>query len=164
METVVLLLVFIIIGIMGYIVMNKLGASLEEIQRCRDSERAGGMDIIRIACENPTMLSAVSCAVDKMLGEFRKISFCFYTGCRDDIQKMLENGNADIVLLTEEGDIGIGKSGEYGKKVSSFVPISLMEPLTGLRIEPVEKQQMAMYVIWQERHMTEEQRRLLSNI
>lgn len=162
METIVLLLALIIIGIIGFTIMKKLDDFLKKSRHQQKYVLENRKDVIKIACENPIMLSSVSTALEKISKEFKKTSFYFYTGCRTDIQKMMENESVDIILLMEEIDVRNNES--YGEKVSSFVPSSLPELLTGLTIEPIENQQMVMYVLWNERHITEKQRKLLSNI
>ncbi|MCI7813057.1 MAG: hypothetical protein SO016_08535 [Lachnospiraceae bacterium] len=159
MESIVLILVFIIVGIAGFGVMKKVDLFLAESCVVQKHISEGKENVIKIACENPIMLTSVCEALDKMAEEFRETSFCFYTGGRDDIQKMIENESVDIVLLMEEMDGNINSL--YGKKQSFFVPASLEEPLTGLKIEPIEHQRMMMYVLWNERHITERQSQLL---
>ena len=72
---------------------------------------------------------------------------------------MLENESVDIILLMERLDAGITE--EYGEKISSFLPHSLSEPMTGFVIEPLDDQQMNMYVVWKKEHITEKQRVLI---
>lgn len=161
METVVLLLFFIVIGITGFII-KKLDVFHEENRKQEKCALESRENVIKIACENPIMLSSVSDALEKTAKEFKETSFYFYTGCRTDMQRMLENGSADIILLMEE--MHVEDNGSYGKKIGSFFPSSLSEPLTGLTIEPIEKQQMVMCVLWNKKHITEKQRELISNI
>lgn len=162
METSGLLLVFAIIGIIGFLVMKKVDVYLETSQNRSKDTLKSNKDVIRIACENPIMLTSISEALENTSKEFADILLYFYTGCASDIQKMLEDERADIILLLEDADMG--KQGDYGRKASTFVPNSMTEPLTGLTIEPIESQQATMYVFWNERHITEKQRKLLFNI
>ena len=108
------------------------------------------------------MLSSVSDAFEKGGKELKDLSVYYYTGSRLDIQKMLEDKSVDILLLLEDENMDKDKC--YGKKVSSFLPAALSEPVTGLSIEPVEHQEMVMYVLWNECYITEKQRKLLFNI
>lgn len=162
MEVVVLLLVFIGIGVVGFFAVKKWDAFLEKNQEQSMGRIEGRKDVIKIACENPIMLSAVSDAVGKTFKEFQKTSFYFYTGSGTDIRKMLENGKADMIFLMEEPEVE--EKEQYGKKESSFVPFSLTEPFTGLTIEPVESERKVMYALWREERITEKGRRLLSII
>ena len=162
MESAVLVVIFLAIGIMGFLMIRELDAFLGENMSSRQSMPGSGEEVIKIACENPIMLSSVSAAFEKSPKDVRKISFCFYTGCKTDIERMIENESVDIVLLMEKMDIPNDK--KYEEKVSSFTPSSLKEPLTGLVIEPIQMEQREMYVLWNERRITEKQRKLISNM
>ncbi len=162
MELVVLLLVFIGVGMIGFFVVKKWDAFLEENRKPSMSTSENREDVIKIACENPIMLSAVTEAVGKTLKEFQKTSFYFYTGSGTDVRKMLENEKADMIFVMEEP--GDKDKEQYGEKESSFVPASLSEPFTGLTIEPVERERKVMYALWREERITEKGRKLLSKI
>lgn len=162
MELVVLLLVFIGIGMIGFFAVKKWDVFLEENRKPSTSTKESREDIIKIACENPIMLSAVSEAVGKDAKEFQRTSFFFYTGSGTDVRNMLEKEKADMIFLMEEPKEEEKK--QYGEKESSFVPASLSEPFTGLAIEPVESKRKVMYALWKEECITEKGRKLLSKI
>lgn len=161
MSTIILLLFFAGMVILGFTAMKKLDVFLaENVQK--ESHLKCGENIIKIACENPIMLSSVSEKLETFSKECKQISFYFFTGCRTDLRRMLENESVDLVLLME--DMNVGDKESYGKKVSTFFPSSLSEPMTGFKVEPLENQQMNMYVLWKETHITEKQRMLLPYI
>lgn len=162
MEGLAWLLIFIAIGIMGFIMVKKVDDYTEEIRNQKQDTLKSREDIIKIACENPMMLSCVSKAIEKKEKDFKKTSFYFYTGCEADLWRMLEHENVDMILLMEKPDI-VNKE-DYGEKESSFVPSSMPEPTTGLTVEPIENQQESMYVLWNENRITEGMQKLLSNI
>ena len=161
MTTIVLLLFFVGMLILGFAAMKKLDVFLAENAQ-KDSGMKSGENVIRIVCENPIMLSSVLEKLETFSKECKEISFYFFTGCRTDIQRMLENDSVDLVLLME--DMNVGDKESYGKKVSTFFPSSLSEPMTGFTVEPLENQQMNMYVLWKEKHITEKQRMLIPYI
>ena len=156
MEMIMLLLIFIIIGMIGFIMMNKIDAFLEQSKQIDVLKNRE--DVIRIVCENPIMLPYISEKIEKNKKEFNGIFFHFYTGCREDI----ENGNYDIILLM--GEPSAREYEHYEKKTSSFVPASISELLTGMIIEPVENQKAIMYVLWNEKYITETKRKMISMI
>lgn len=161
MNIIVLLLFFLGMAILGFAIMKKLDVFLiNNVQSKNDmnSEK----NVIRIACDNPIMLTSILEKLETFSREYKEISFYFFTGYRTDIKKMLENESIDLVFLME--DMNIGDKECYGKKVSSFFPQPLTEPITGFTIEPLENQQMNMYVLWKKTHITEEQRMLLPYI
>lgn len=160
MEAIMLLLIFILIGFIGFIIMKNVDAFFEERRNGQMYAIENREDIIRIVCENPIMLPYVSKKIEEQKKEFKRISFCFYTGCRDDIEKALADGNYDIALFI--GEPGAGEDGCYRKKISSFVPASIYESLTGLDIEPVESERTVMYVLWNEKYITEIKRKMIS--
>lgn len=162
MEIAVLLLVLFAIGMISFLIIKKLDISLEKQQNQESCSSENREHVIKIACENPIMLSSVSDAFEKGGKELKDLSVYYYTGSRPDIQKMLEDKRVDILLLLEDETMDKDKC--YGKKVSSFLPAALSEPMTGLSIEPVEHQEMVMYVLWNECCITEKQRKLLFNI
>lgn len=162
MEMVMLLLVFIIIGMIGFAIMKKVDTFLEENQSRQMDALKNREDVIRIVCENPIMLPYISEKIEKNKKEFNGISFHFYTGCREDIEKALENGNYDIILLM--GETSAREYEHYEKKTSSFVPGSISELLTGMIIEPIENQKAIMYVLWNEKYITETKRKMISMI
>ena len=165
MEIIEFLLLFLIIGILGFLLMKKTGMFLEEVEENRNllkSVPQPGEQSIAIACENPVMLSAINCALEKSSNELHGISYRFYTGDRKEIQKMLEEHRVDVILLLEKADLK--EKGNYGEKTGSFAPFTLSESLTGIIIEPVRKEQTTMYVFWDEGRITENQRKLLSYI
>ncbi|MDY3918294.1 MAG: hypothetical protein SOZ59_04730 [Candidatus Limivivens sp.] len=170
MGAVVLLLGFLAVGGMGFFFMRKLDGFLEE-NRCRqETDSVNGGEILRLACENPMMLASVTGAVEKAAEEFRETSFYFYTGGREELQKMLENERVDVILLMEEPEEmrqnvqKYGKIGGYERRKSFFIPAALTEPSTGLRIEPIENHRRVMYILWNERTISEKQRRLLASV
>ena len=96
METVVLLLIFIITGSMGFLVMRKLDAALAKIRRQPEYITESREDVIKIVCENPIMLSSVAAALDQMPKEYKKkTSFCCDTASKEDIQKMIDKEKID---------------------------------------------------------------------
>ena len=134
----------------GFIIMNKMDAFLEKSKQ--RSTLKNREEVIRIVCENPIMLSYIFEKIEKNKKELDGIFFCFYTGCREDIEKILENGKYDIILLMREPS---DKTYEYyEKKISSFAPASISEPLTGMKIEPIENQKATMYVLWNKKYIT----------
>ena len=72
MEMVVLLLIFIITGSMGFLVMKKLDTDLAKIRRQPEYITESREDVIKIVCENPNMLSTVASALDQMPKEYKK--------------------------------------------------------------------------------------------
>lgn len=148
MGDIILLLVFLAMGIVGLFVMKRLDVFLMKNIHI-NPEKRDEENIIRIACENPIMISSLLEKAEPMLGEYNKTSFYLYTGHRTDIKKLLENESVDIVLLME--DMHIEHMGNYEKKISSFFPHSLLEPMTGFTIEPLENQQMSMYILWKKK-------------
>lgn len=117
---------------------------------------------IKIGCENPIMLSSLSEKIENHKQEFAGNSFSFYTGCREEIVQFLNEGNCDIVLLL--GEMMVENYRYNIKKLSSFIPSSVYEPLTGIPIEPIENQSAVMYILWNEKYMTETKRKLISYI
>lgn len=77
METVVLMLVFIAIGCVGFFVMKKLDTGLEEIRNQSQNASEHREDVIKIACENPIMLSSVAAVLDSNSEKFKATSFIF---------------------------------------------------------------------------------------
>ena len=71
MESIVLILVFIIVGIAGFGVMKKVDLFLAESCVVQKHISEGKENVIKIACENPIMLTSVCEALDKMAEEFR---------------------------------------------------------------------------------------------
>lgn len=159
MYKIILLLIFIVWIVLSFIAMKKLDSFLRENVRS-ESDLKNGENVIKIACDNPIMMSSVSEKLDTFSKEHKDISFSFYTGSQTRLRRMLENESVDIILLMERLDAGITE--EYGEKISSFLPHSLSEPMTGFVIEPLDDQQMNMYVVWKKEHITEKQRVLIS--
>lgn len=162
METAVLLLGFVIIGVTGCIIAGRIDVFLERSRNRQEDLSENRDSVIRIACENPMMLFSFSHALNKSSKEFEGASFCFYTGSKADIQGMMDEEDIDIVLLMEEPDMENRE--HYGEKVSSFVPATLPEPVTGVGIEPIVNQKRAMYVLWNKRHITGKQQKALSDM
>lgn len=162
MEAAILLPILILGAIIGFFILKKADVFLEEGQNRENDAVKSGENVIKIACENPVMLPFITEKIDRQKREFSKISFYLFTGCREDIEKTLESGSCDLILL-----MGEAKAEEYKgfhKEVGYFIPSYVYEPLTELKIEPVEKNRMIMSVLWNEKNITETKRRLISVI
>lgn len=162
METIVIFSIFFIIVIIGLIAVKQVDAYMEKISVNQNEDMEIRENMIKIACENPVMMSSVSKAIEKEAKKLQDTSFVFYTGSRTDIQKMMKNEIVDIILLMNEA--GIDNNENYGEKVSSFVSCSLEEATTGILIEPVNRNRTVMYVLWDKSHITEKHSLLLANI
>lgn len=162
MEKAVLVFVVLMIGILGLGIMKRLSLFIGECHKQMEPSIDAGEDVIRIACENPIMLSCVTNALEEIAKEFEQTTFCFYTGGKKEIRRMLEEERIDIALLM--GEMGEELSGNFQKRESSFAPSALLEPFTGLPVKPIEDRRKVMYVLWNERHVTKKQLRLLSNL
>ena len=159
MEAVVLILVLLMIGGIGFWVVKKIDV-FTEISSQEKHISENRETVIRIACENPIMLPSLSSALEKTSGELERTSFYLYTGSRADVREMLENGSTDIALLMEKTEEELAEGIE--KKVSSYTPASLWDPSTGLQVEPVRSGQRRMYVLLNRKYAGEKQRLLFS--
>ena len=162
MEMVVFIVIFIIAWKIGLIIMNKIDLFLEKDQNYPISILENREDIIKIACENPIVLTSIFQKIEKHEKEFKEISFHFYTGCREDSEKAFANGSYDIIILMKEPSLK--DYGCYRKKKKSFIPTSLSYPLSGVVIEPIEKQNKDMYIFLNEKYITENKRKIFSNM
>ena len=74
MEIAVLLLVLFAIGMISFLIIKKLDISLEKQQNQESCSSENREHVIKIACENPIMLSSVSDAFEKGGKELKDLS------------------------------------------------------------------------------------------
>lgn len=158
MEAIAYLLVFIIVVTVGFLAMKKLDIFMDENQREQQNQSECTNEIIKIACENPIMLSYVVEIIERQHKALETVAFEFYTGCREDIrQKQL---SYDIIMLMTEPEYGAFPDCEH--KEGMFHPSFAVEPFTNQKVKPIEKQKSLLYILWNEKNMTEAKRTLVS--
>lgn len=105
MESVALLGGFIVIAILGYFFVEKVGGSLNYIQE--DNEKQKQTYCLRIAASDPYVACSISNVLSDMLEEYPDLQCTLSVGQDDELLQCFDKDEADVIIVSS--DIGYPK-------------------------------------------------------
>ncbi|MGN1442335.1 MAG: hypothetical protein ACI4XE_00695 [Acutalibacteraceae bacterium] len=143
MKYAVLALVVAAVFLLGFFIMKKTDAALENNQR--KMKEISGQSSLRIAFENPMTAEEIIPVVESVCKKYPECEVYFFCSAAENIKKSLSQGNLDFGFLTD----GSSEVDETMKTFRFFVVKSkLLCPCVGSPIEPLEPGSMACTAIW----------------
>lgn len=159
MKSAILLLSILAAVAWGYVCTVKLESVIKRAVRGEPCPFRKKREAFKIMLENPIMADSLLETIkkSKSLDEF---AVFFYTGTMEEIREQAAGNKVDMAVFLHEPDQAAWRG--YSKKKILFSPSQVRVPAADLPVDPVSRQAAEMYVIWNNRKITDRQRKVIT--
>ena len=146
MQDVILLVSISAILILGYFLMNKLDAFLENNWSEQENALAYGENSLRIGFSNPFMAGGLSDVLETYGKQHPDVSIHIFSGEESELCRELETRKFDIIFLPENTDIS--EKTHYNARMVLFHCAPVAMEYADLPIEPITQNQITQKALW----------------
>lgn len=150
MTYLLLIVVIIIFGVLGFFLMKRIDCFLEknrkeQVKLLESSER-----YLRIGVSNPYVIDSCSDAVEKCGKKFPDFEVLFYSGTEEELLKAFLANRLDLLFLPEKSAVKMDD--DYCSKEIELSCVSTIMSDAGLTVEFVGEKKNKLKSFWKQDH------------